>query len=320
VSAGTGTEGRDTKAMQGVCGECPTCGTGVNADLLRAPDRFHWRPELYRLVRCQKCSYVRLVDPPAFEDLHLHYDEHYHRAIMAAGEGPGRWARQHKVISSIKRGGALLDIGCSSGGFLAALAGAPWTLFGIEIEASAAERARRRTGAQVFVGDVVKAPFACATFDVITCFDVLEHVYNPRQFLDKIHGWLKPGGIFYTMLPNIDSWEFRVFRSYWYGLELPRHISHFSPMSLRHLMASFGFEEVFVETRPTNYIERSVDYLICALLQRLGVSPIPQAQRGHASVPARALRKALRLCLFNPLGYAASVAGRGASMEAVFRR
>jgi hypothetical protein len=85
-------------------------------------------------------------------------------------------------------------------------------------------------------------------------------------------------------------------------------------------MASFGFEEVFVETRPTNYIERSVDYLRCGLLQRLGVSPTPQAQVSRVSIPRRALRKALRVSLFNPFGYVASTVDRGASMEAVFRR
>lgn len=320
VSGGTGAKAPNTGATQDLGRECSVCGASASVEFLKAPDRFHWRTELYRLVRCGKCSYIRLADPPPFEDLHLHYDDDYHRAIVGAGEGLGRWARQRKVISSIKRRGNLLDIGCSSGGFLATMMGAPWTLFGIEMEASTAERARRRTGAQVFAGDALEAPFASGTFDVITCFDVLEHVYDLRQFLDKIHRWLKPGGIFYTMVPNIDSWEFRIFRSYWYGLELPRHISHFSPKSLQHLMNSFGFEAVFVETQPTNYMERSVDYLRSALLQRLGVSPISQAQRHRASIPSRAFRKAMRLSLFNPFGHVASVAGRGASMEAVFRK
>ncbi len=80
------------------------------------------------------------------------------------------------------------------------------------MEESTAERARATTGADVFVGDVVAAPFLRESFDVITCFDVLEHVYSPREFLAKVLEWLKPGGIFYAMMPNIDSWEARAVR------------------------------------------------------------------------------------------------------------
>ena len=76
------------------------------------------------------------------------------------------------------------------------------------------------------------APFQPNTFDAITCFDVLEHMHHPREVLVKVREWLKPGGVFYTFLPNIDSAESRIFRSYWCGLELPRHLYHFSPSSL----------------------------------------------------------------------------------------
>lgn len=299
---------------------CRACGAGLSAEFLNAPDRFHWRPEMYGLARCEDCGYVGLTALPPLEDLPFHYDEDYHQAIAAAGEGTGRWVHQRAVISSLKRGGALLDIGCSSGGFLTAMMGGAWTLFGIEIEPSTAEKARRRTGAQVFAGNFADAPFSPGTFDVITCLDVLEHIYDLEAFLRKAHAWLKPQGIFYTILPNIDSWEFRMFQSYWYGLELPRHVSHFSPKSLRRLMASFGFSEVFVKSQSTNYVERSVDYVRCALIEKLGVSPTPQARRSRSNLPLRALRKAFRLCLFNPFGYVASMVGQGASIEAAFKK
>ena len=52
--------------------------------------------------------------------------------------------------------------------------------------------------------------------------------------------WLKPGGIFYVLVPNVDSAEARVFRSYWHGLEMPRHLFHYSPASLKFLAESAG--------------------------------------------------------------------------------
>ncbi len=250
----------------------------------------------------------------------FHYDEDYHRAIMAAGEksAPNRWQRQRDVIAHRKKGGAILDIGCSSGGFLGTMKSGSWKLYGIAMEPSTAEKAKAATGAEVFVRDALDAPFPPESFDVITCFDVLEHVYRPRQFLTKVLEWLKPGGIFYAAVPNIASWEARMLETYWYGVELPRHLSHFSPRSLRHVMASLGFQEISLTTPRTSYIENGVSYVCSGVLQEIGISPLAMAKLGPRSIPSRAIRKALRLSLIVPFGQITSLVGVGASIEAVF--
>jgi 2-polyprenyl-3-methyl-5-hydroxy-6-metoxy-1,4-benzoquinol methylase len=301
---------------------CPICGGGNLADLLAAPDRFHLRKQMYRLVRCQACSGVSLASPPTPAEMGRHYTEDYHKAIVAAGEGSAasRWKDQVKLISRHKSGGAILDIGCSSGGFLSTMKGSAWELYGIEMEESTAQRARATTGAEVFVGDAVAAPYLPASFDVITCFDVLEHVYSPRQFLTKVLEWLKPGGIFYAMMPNIDSWEARLFGTHWFGLELPRHLSHFSPRSLRYLMGEIGFEEVVVKTPPVSYMERSAKYVGSSLLEKTGFSPTPQAKPKPPSLPMKVVLKGLRLAAVKPLAHIASFAGAGPCMEVVFRK
>jgi len=252
----------------------------------------------------------------------VHYDKEYHQAITMAGEGSAfdRWRRQREHILRQKQSGAVLDLGCSSGGFLGTMKGKSWKLFGIEMEASTAEKARQATGAEVFVGDVIDAPFRAGSFDVITCFDVLEHVYDPREFLGKVRQWLKPGGIFYVMLPNIESWEMRMLRTYWYGLELPRHLFHFSPRSLRYIMNALSFREVELATPPTSYLERSAGYVVSAALESVGFSPAPQSQQRRFSFPERALRKALRLTLVACFAQLAAVAGSGPSIEAIFRK
>ena len=109
-----------------------------------------------------------------------------------------------------------------------------WELFGIEMSPDVARRAEKRTGAKIFVGDILDAPFPQGYFDVITCFHVFEHMYQPKEILEKVSYWLKPGGIFYMMVPNIHSAGGRTFKSYWYALELPRHLFHWSPKALRH--------------------------------------------------------------------------------------
>jgi SAM-dependent methyltransferase len=302
--------------------KCQLCGGGQVVHFMTAPDRFHWRPEQYRLMRCPACSYVWLADPPNPEQMWFHYSEDYHRAIMAAGENsaPSRWQRQRDVVARHKKGGAILDIGCSSGAFLGTMKGESWKLYGIEMEASTAEKAKAATGAEIFVGEAFDAPFPAESFDVITGFDVLEHVYHPRQFLTKILDWLKPGGIVYLGLPNIDSWEARMFGTYWYGLELPRHLSFFSPRSLRHVFTSLGFQEISLFTPRTSYVEDSASYICSGIVEKIGISPLPMSKRGPRSIPLRALRKALQLSLVVPFSQIASMAGAGPGIEAVFRK
>jgi len=127
-------------------------------------------------------------------------------------------------------GGAILDLGCANRRVSEHTARTSWKLFGIEMSEEAAREVRSRCGAEVFVGDILDAPFPPNSFDVITCFNVFEHVYEPKEVLVRVAKWLKPGGVFYTLMPNIDSAGARIFRSYWYPLELPRHLSHFSPL------------------------------------------------------------------------------------------
>ncbi len=301
---------------------CPICNSAKVGDQLSAPDRFHLREEMYRLLRCAECRAVWLASPPAPAEMGRHYTEDYHKGIMAAGEGDAasRWKGQVKLISQYKSGGKILDIGCSSGGFLSTMKGPAWELYGIEMEESTAEKARTKTGAKVFVGDAVAAPFLPDSFDVVTGFDLLEHVYSPQEFLTKVLEWLKPGGIFYAMMPNIDSWEARVFGTYWYGLELPRHLSHFSPTSLRRLMAKVGFEEVCVRTPRVSYMERSAGYVGSSVMKSVGLKPTPQATPKPRSLPWKVVRKAVRVAVIAPLAQVAATAGAGPSMEVVFRK
>jgi SAM-dependent methyltransferase len=250
-----------------------------------------------------------------------HYGPAYHRMITRAGEGSAqRWAAHHDVVERLKTDGAILDIGCSSGSFLETFQGGAWKLSGVEISAPEAERARVRTQADVFVGDILDAPFQPRSFDVVTSFDVLEHLHRPREVMAKVFDWLKPNGLVYLGIPNVLSWEARLFRSYWYGLELPRHLYHFSPQSLKHLMASIGFSEEWVKTPPLTYSEYSARYVCDSVLQSLGFSRAPLAVPSSPGVPWRVVRKAWRLSGLYAWSHAAAYAGAGPAIEAVFRK
>jgi len=265
---------------------------------------------------------VWLDSPPSQSEMGMHYGPDYDRIISAAARNPEHWFERRDELRRLRPGGgAVLDIGCASGGFLSALAGPSWKLSGIEMSEAAATAARRRCGAEVFVGDILDAPFPPASFDAITCFNVLEHVYEPKAVLVKLAEWLKPGGIFYTLMPNIDSAGARIFRSYWYALELPRHFCHFSPATLRRLAQSAGLREVSLETWRELYFEYSTRFLFDDFIKRFGISRPPLAESAdEASLPFKIIRKIYRLTLLQLFTAAASLAGDGETIAAVFTK
>lgn len=300
---------------------CPACRQKGAESWLQAPDRFHGRTQRYELVRCPACSLVWLKDPPAPPDMENHYGPDYDRIIAAAGDSsPDRWLARRKVLDQYKSGGSLLDLGCSSGSFLETMKGDKWTLSGIEISPAVARTAEARSGARVFVGDILSAPFPHESFDVVTCFHVYEHLYDPVQVMRKVRAWLKPGGIFYFLVPNIDSGAARVFGTYWYSLELPRHLFHFSPSSLRGIAKTAHLKEVSITTHREPFIEYSTRYICDSLLRGMGIARESLAQATPPSFLVRAIRKLYRESLLRVFSGMLVLAGEGESIHAVLMR
>lgn len=300
---------------------CPICGHSGARMWLQAPDRFHGRRERYTLLRCPTCSLVWLSHPPEPAEIHLHYTEAYDRLISASGQNsPIRWIHRNAALAPYKQSGSILDLGCSSGAFLQSLSGKNWKLYGVEMSAESAKEARATTGATVFVGEILDAQFPPESFDVITCFDVLEHLYEPRRVMAKVAEWLKPGGIFYVLVPNIDSAEGRVFGSYWHGLELPRHLFHYCPASLEFLAQSAGLRRLSLETRRNPAVGTSLRYVCDDVFGSLGIRRTPVAYLREARLPWRAARKLVRLTVLRALLAMAPLAGGGESIHAIFRK
>jgi SAM-dependent methyltransferase len=136
-------------------------------------------------------------------------------------------------------GGRYLDVGCGSGSMLGVAQALGWQVSGIEVDEAAAAKARRFTAA-LHVGDVLDAPFADGCFDLVTAFHVLEHVVDPVAVVRRMLDWLAPGGLLVIEVPNAGGLGAALFGRSWVGLELPRHLSHFTPATLERTIEAAG--------------------------------------------------------------------------------
>jgi 2-polyprenyl-3-methyl-5-hydroxy-6-metoxy-1,4-benzoquinol methylase len=152
-------------------------------------------------------------------------------------------------------GGKLLDVGCGSGERMERLQSLGWTVSGIDFDGKAVGLAKKR-GLDVSVGTIPGVVFPPDSFDAITLNHVIEHVPDPVSLLSECQRILKPGGKVVIATPNNRSWGRKLFKNDWRGLEPPRHLHIFSPLSMERMLRMAGFRTVLVRTFDSAYIWR----------------------------------------------------------------
>lgn len=152
--------------------------------------------------------------------------------------------------------GRLLDFGCGNGAYLKLMADRGWKVVGVDVSTSAVERIRAQFGFTVHNGTLPHIDLEPESFDVITMWHVLEHVHDPLTVLREARQLLVPGGKIVIAVPNIDSLPFRWFGRHWFGLDLPRHLTHFTPTSISQILQRAGFATTPVQFARHSYWTR----------------------------------------------------------------
>ncbi|GAB4409042.1 MAG: methyltransferase domain-containing protein [Bacteroidia bacterium] len=144
--------------------------------------------------------------------------------------------------------GRLLDIGCGTGDFLGEMKRHGWQVQGLEPDAGAAEQARTRFA--ISVGEPDDLFSLEGSFTVVSMWHVLEHVHRLHAYLDRIGEVLDRAGVFLVAVPNYQSFDADRYTTHWAAYDVPRHLYHFTPHAMRHLLDAHGFEVTAIRAMP----------------------------------------------------------------------
>jgi SAM-dependent methyltransferase len=215
---------------------CPVCG-GTQFEHL-----FVKRSEAF--VRCTMCTLMLINPPPDPQSSAATYDEDYSDAyIRKAGKKLKRCAgwvarAQRRFAAS----GRWLDVGCSAGFVVKAAQDLGFEAYGVEVEPAAVEYGRdalRLTNLRC--GSLEDQAYADKFFDVISLYDVIEHVPNLNRVVAELRRILAPDGVIEIRTPNVDHWQTPRDLSVWKEVKPSEHLYYFGFSTLKTLFENHGF-------------------------------------------------------------------------------
>lgn len=239
-------------------------------------------------VRCTACGLVSIRPIPTPEALAAHHEASYQAggyAVFAAADAiRATIARQRlAAVRHLAPAGPWLDVGCSTGAFLAEATRAGLSAHGLEVSSAAVAEVRAR-GLSAQQGSV--EGFAPAhPFAVVTAFDVLEHLPDPAAFVRRVRGWLVPSGLLVLTVPNRASPMARIMGRHWFYYAAPDHVHYFTPATIRRLLAEAGYRDIGVRgTRKALSLDYAAEQLAVltpplAPLARIARRLIPRGLR-----------------------------------------
>jgi 2-polyprenyl-3-methyl-5-hydroxy-6-metoxy-1,4-benzoquinol methylase len=237
----------------------PACAEGELVDVACAlcgstERRLRFRDGPFSVVTCAGCdlTYVTPRVPPG-RLVETVYGADYWRSPAAKERGYTDYRadaelyrrtfrlRKRLVDRFAPRTGRVLDVGCAAGFFLEVLRDAGWDVLGLEPSAPIRATARERLGADAVLAEPLgEADLAPASFDLVTMWDVLEHLPDPVAALRAARGLLAPGGRLIVETQNVASLAARALGRRWQHYKHAEHLHHFHAGTLERAYREAG--------------------------------------------------------------------------------
>ena len=223
-------------AGQDMTRSCPSCGSGQSGAMSGY--------EADRLVRCSACRLVFAAGRPSDADLTAHYSG-YGTAWFDSPLTRVRYAELLDSFAPYRRTGRILDFGSGAGYFVEEAQRRGWEACGIEFGTLALQMAAER-GLDVRAAPLTEETFPPGHFDVVTAFEVIEHLRDPLDDAQAIARVLRPGGLFYCTTPNFNAVTRRLLRARWSSIGYPEHLSYFTTRTLAELLGRVGLRRATI--------------------------------------------------------------------------
>lgn len=195
--------------------------------------------EEHHLVKCQSCKFVFCEPIPTERELEKHYENYGRNDYLS----PLTIKRYHEILDSFepyRKTNRLIDVGCGIGYFLEEAKKRGWEVYGTEFTDEAIEICSKK-GIKMNKGILDPGNYNSQEFDVITSFEVIEHINNPQEELANFYKILRKGGLVYCTTPNFNSLLRYRLKEKYNVLCYPEHLSYYTPKTLKYVFEKEGF-------------------------------------------------------------------------------
>lgn len=228
---------------------CPSCAAANFRPLLEAADPHGG--QRFLIVECQRCGLAFTNPRPDPINIQQFYPADYrcHQSRVRETHRP----LSRCVARTLQPFGQarLLDFGCGGGNFMRRMAALGWNVTGLDLSDAAAGHVRE-SGLHAYSGTLPHPRWDNACFEAITMWQSLEHVHQPLEVLRAAHRLLTDSGRLLVAVPNFAGLGAKWFGANWYGLDVPRHLTHFTPQTLSMMLKQAGFAPLDVRQERHN--------------------------------------------------------------------
>ncbi len=224
---------------------CPICNKEDISTLLHTKD-YSLTGEDFQIIQCANCT-LEYTDPaPSKEAIAPYYNFPSYISHTDTKEGLVN-KMYHKVrnhtltqktnwVQSLFTGhkGQLLEVGAGTGAFADSMSKKGWKVTALEPDASSRQKALDNYNLNILPIEEL-FHLEPAKYEVITLWHVLEHVHDLNAYMKIFHSLLKPNGRLIIAVPNYTSYDAGYYKKYWAAYDVPRHLYHFSPLSMHYL-------------------------------------------------------------------------------------
>ena len=230
--------------------QCPICSSPKIALSLSAKD-FTVTKENFPIWKCKDCSLQFTQDVPEQSAIGKYYQSEAYISHSDTKEGiinklyhsvrKFTLSNKRKLIFSQtkKQKGNILDVGCGTGAFLNTMKETGWSITGLEPDEQAAQNAKSLYNIDTQSSDQL-FNLPANSFDAITMWHVLEHVHQLQEYIAQLKKLLTKNGVLFIAVPNYTSHDAAHYKESWAAYDVPRHLYHFSPESMKVLIEKHG--------------------------------------------------------------------------------